>query len=75
MPGGEKVLEVYIKNGCPYCEKQLQVLNREGKEYRLYNVSSDQSALKKARNELKADRVPILVESGSVRSIGFGGGG
>lgn len=69
------MLEVYIKNGCPYCEKQLQVLNREGKEYRLYNVSSDQSALKKARNELKADRVPILVESGSVRSIGFGGGG
>ncbi len=69
------MLEVYVKNGCPYCEKQLQVLNREGKEYRLYNVSSDKNALKKARNEIGADKVPILVENGAVRSIGFGGGG
>ena len=69
------MLEVYIKNGCPYCEKQLEALNREGTEYKLYNVSVDSKALKKARDEYKADKVPIVVEDGVVKNIGFGGGG
>lgn len=69
------MLEVYIKDGCPYCEKQLEVLNREGTEYTLYNVSADSRALKKARDEYKADKVPVVVEDGVVKNIGFGGGG
>jgi len=69
------MLEVYIKDGCPYCEKQLEVLNRKGTEYTLYNVSTDSKALKKARDEYKAGKVPVVVEDGVVKNIGFGGGG
>ncbi len=69
------MLEVYIKDGCPYCEKQLEALNRKGTEYMLCNVSVDSKALKKARDEYKADKVPVIVEDGVVKNIGFGGGG
>ncbi len=69
------MLEVYIKDGCPYCDKQLEVFKKEGLEYKLYNVSNDPDALKRAREELKADRVPVVVEDGAVKNIGFGGGG
>ncbi|MGM0651398.1 MAG: glutaredoxin domain-containing protein [Bacillota bacterium] len=69
------MLELYVKDGCPYCEKQVKALKEEGKDYKLYNVSSDPEALKKAKNEFKASKVPILAEDGEVKSEGFGGGG
>ena len=69
------MLELYVKDGCPYCEKQVKALKEEGKDYKLHNVSSDPEALKKAKNELKVSKVPILVENGEVKSIGFDGGG
>lgn len=69
------MLEIYVKDGCPYCEKQLSVLDRKGLEYTLHNVGTDSEALKKAREEYKADKVPVLVEDGVLISIGFGGGG
>lgn len=69
------MLEVYIKEGCPYCEKQLEVFKRKNLEYKLYNISVDPEALKRAREEYKADKVPVVVEDGAVKNIGFGGGG
>jgi glutaredoxin len=69
------MLEVYIKDGCPYCVKQIEVLERKGIDYKLYNVSTDPKALKKARDEYKANKVPVVVEDGVVKNIGFGGGG
>ncbi len=69
------MLEVYVKDGCPYCEKQLEVLKKKGVAYELYNVSVDPDALKKARQDYKADKVPVVVEDGVVHNIGFGGGG
>ncbi len=69
------MLEVYVKNGCPYCEKQIEVLEKKGADYKLHNVSTDREALNKARQDYKADKVPVVVEDGVVKSIGFGGGG
>lgn len=69
------MLEVYVKDGCPYCEKQVEVLKRKGADYILHNVSSDPDALKRARDDYRADKVPVVVENGVVKNIGFGGGG
>ncbi len=69
------MLEVYIKDGCPYCEKQLEVFKRKDIECKLYNVSVDAEALKRAREGYNADKVPVVVEDGVVKNIGFGGGG
>jgi len=67
--------EIYIKEGCPYCEKQLAILDRKGLDYVLHNVGEDAQALQKAKEEYGADKVPVLVEDGVVVNIGFGGGG
>lgn len=67
--------ELYVKDGCPYCEKQMAVLDRKGLEYKVHIVNSDPDALKKIREEYKANMVPVLVEDGEVKNIGFGGGG
>ncbi len=69
------MLEIYVKDGCPYCEKQLSVLDRKGLEYKAYVVNQDPEALKRAREEYNANMVPVLVENGEVKNIGFGGGG
>jgi glutaredoxin len=75
ITGGAGMLEVYVKDGCPYCEKQLDIFNRKGLEYKLYNVNTDSEALEKARDEYKADKVPVVVDNEVVKNIGFGGGG
>jgi glutaredoxin 3 len=69
------MIEIYVKDGCPYCRKQLEELDRDGISYRVQNVSSDPDALKKAKNEFGADKVPVLVEDGIVKSIGYEGAG
>lgn len=69
------MLELYVKDGCPYCRKQIEQLEQEGLSYRLYNVSRDRSALKEAREKYGADIVPVLVENGKVKSIGYQGMG
>ncbi len=69
------MLEVYVKDGCPYCEKQVDILKRKGTDFKLYNVSRDAEALKRAREEYKADQVPVVVEDGVLQYTGFGGGG
>jgi glutaredoxin 3 len=69
------MLEIYVKDGCPYCRKQMEELDRDGVVYRVLNVSSDPGALKKAKNDFGADKVPVLVEDGIVKSVGYGGAG
>jgi glutaredoxin len=77
MENGRRLsmLEVYVKDGCPYCRKQLEALDLNGVPYQVKNVSSDPGALKKAKKEFGADKVPVLVEDGIVKSIGYEGAG
>ncbi|NMA92909.1 MAG: glutaredoxin family protein [Firmicutes bacterium] len=67
--------ELYIKEGCPYCREQMKELERENLTYRLYNVGRDRSALEAARGKYGANMVPVLVEGGEVKSIGYRGKG
>lgn len=68
------MLELYIKDGCPHCRKQIEELERQGLAYRLHNVR-DGAALREARERYGADKVPVLVERGAVKAIGFQGEG
>ncbi len=69
------MLDLYIKDSCPHCRKQIEQLEQEGLSYRLYNVSRDHSALRDVKERYNADMVPVLVEDGKVRSIGYRGMG
>ncbi|HHW74815.1 MAG TPA: glutaredoxin family protein [Firmicutes bacterium] len=68
------MLDLYIKEGCPHCRKQIEALEREGLSYRLHNVRED-AALREAKVRYGADKVPVLVEKGTVKAIGFQGKG
>jgi glutaredoxin 3 len=69
------MLDLYIKDGCPYCAKQMQEFDREGVAYRVYNVSRDAAALKKVKEVYGADKVPVVVEDGKVKAVGYRGQG
>ncbi len=69
------MLELYVKDGCPHCRKQIDELERLGASYQLHNVSSDPEALKRAKKDFRASKVPVLVEDGEVKTIGFEGMG
>lgn len=69
------MLELYVKDGCPYCRKQIEQLEQDSLTYRVYNVGRDRSALKTVKEKYGAKIVPVLVEKGQVKSIGFRGEG
>lgn len=69
------MLEIFVKDGCPYCRDQMKELDRKGVSYQVRNVSSDPEALKTAREEFGASKVPVVVEDGRVKSIGYKGMG
>lgn len=69
------MIEVFIKDGCPYCRKQVEELDSRGTAYRVYNISKDPAAFKKVKGEFGAVKVPVLVQDGKVKSIGFEGKG
>lgn len=69
------MLELYVKEGCPHCRKQIEQLDQEGCLYKLYDVGRDRVALKKAKEEYGAGMVPVLAEDGKLKAIGFQGKG
>ena len=69
------MLELYIKEGCPHCRKQIELLEQEGLAYQLYDINNDPAALQEAKEKYGAKIVPILVENGEVKSIGYQGQG
>ena len=69
------MLDLYVKDGCPHCRKQIEALEQEGLSYRLHNVSREPAALKEAREGYRARIVPLLVEKGEVKSMGYQGKG
>ena len=69
------MLELYVKDGCPHCQKQIAQLEQQGLAFQLYNVSHDLSMLAKAKEKYGAAIVPVLVENGKVKTIGYQGMG
>ena len=67
------MLKLYVKDGCPYCQKQIEQLEREGLTYQLHNVSQDRFALQEAKEKYGVSTVPALIENGEVKSVGYQG--
>lgn len=67
--------ELYIKGGCPHCREQIKKLEREGFTYRLRDIGCDPTALEEVKGKYGARMVPVLVEGGRVKSIGYRGRG
>jgi mycoredoxin len=70
------VLELFVSPGCPFCAELRERLDWEGDDYVELNVASDLGALGRLR-ELAGPNpiVPVLVEDGRVKEIGWQGRG
>ncbi len=67
-------LVVYIKEECPYSQKQLAEYKKQGLDFKVVDVLKDPSAMKKIKEEYGADKVPVVVEEGRLKFTGFNGG-
>ncbi len=69
------MLQVYIKDSCVYCRKQMDEFDRQKLRYEVHNIGRDLAARKKVKEEYGAKQVPVVVEGGRLKSIGYRGGG
>lgn len=68
------MIVLYVKDGCPHCRKQMEQLEQEGLSYRLCNVR-DSAVLKEVKEKYGAAMVPVMVENGKVKAVGYRGRG
>ncbi|UNC92374.1 glutaredoxin family protein [Candidatus Contubernalis alkalaceticus] len=66
---------VYIKTGCPHCQKLMEDLKSKSISYVEIDVSKDQDAKSFVKDILKVDKVPVVIKEGKVESVGFEGKG
>ncbi len=64
---------VYVKEGCPYCDRLIKDLENEKVDFAKINITYDRDAWKKLKVEYQADRVPVLVEGNKV-TVGYKSG-
>jgi glutaredoxin 3 len=69
-------LELYGARSCPYTAELKGELEWQGEDFDYYDVEEDKEALKRML-ELTGNRrtVPVLVENGQVKEIGYRGRG
>lgn len=69
-------LELYGARSCPYTAELQEELEWQGEDFDYYDVEEDKEALKRML-ELTGDQrtVPVLVEDGKVKAIGYRGRG
>lgn len=66
-------LVVYVKPGCPYCDKACEELAGEGYELTIYDAQNDPERQREMLNLTNGDTmVPVIVENGQVKSSGWG---
>lgn len=69
-------LELFGSAGCPYTREMREWLEWRGVQFVEYDVEGDPDALARLRNLCGGNRtVPVLVEDGRVRQIGWQGRG
>lgn len=69
------MLRVYIKDRCVHCRQLMEDFDRQKLRYEVYNISRNLAALEKIKKEYSANQVPVVVEGGRLKSIGYQGRG
>ena len=62
--------ELYIKEGCPFCIKAVELLREKDKQFVVHVMDSDIEALNEAKEKFKHNTVPIvLVRENNTKSL------
>lgn len=66
-------LELYMKPGCPYCDKARDHYTENNIEFTEYDAQNDQKRKKEMLNYSNGDlTVPVIVENGEYVQSGWG---
>ena len=69
-------LELYGTSSCPYTSEMREWLEFSGKDFEEFDVEADEAARSRMRSMATAPyTVPILVEDGRVKQVGWQGRG
>jgi glutaredoxin len=69
-------LELYGSAACPYTAELREELEWQGRSFSYHDVEEDGAALARMLELTSGGRtVPVLVEAGEVKQIGYGGRG
>jgi glutaredoxin 3 len=67
---------MYVKPGCPWCERQRERFRGEGVEWDEVDATSDREARAELIRLTNGTRtVPTVVRDGALESVGFDGHG
>ena len=66
---------IYSKAGCPYCKKAREEYREKGIEFEEIDITKEEEAREYIIEEFDAEKVPVIVEEGKLKQIGFAGGG
>lgn len=68
-------VELYATRSCPFCAELRDELEWKGRIYVEYDVEFDEQARLRLLSLTGQSMVPVLVENGTVASIGYKGRG
>lgn len=69
-------VELYGARSCPYTAELIEELEWQGQEFSYHDVEADKEALRRMLELTRNERtVPVLVEDGRVKEIGYRGRG
>lgn len=57
---------LYVKTGCPWCDKAISLLDRYGVGYRMKDVLTDETAFAEMKRKSGQTRAPTLDWSGKI---------
>ncbi len=66
--------KVYIKSGCPFCDKALKLLDKKKQEYVVNIMDSNEELLAEVKETWSWETVPIIIEISDRRGFNFIGG-
>ena len=66
-------LELYGSKHCQYTTELMEELEWQGEDFVYFDVDENVAALKRMTTLTQARNVPVLVEDGVVKSIGYQG--
>jgi glutaredoxin len=76
LRGKRLEVKIYTKPGCPYCEKARVYYNERGIAFQEFNAQDNMSFRKEMLAISNGDpTVPVIVEDGKLKQIGWEGRG
>tara|TARA_R110000824_G_scaffold299654_1_gene487704 strand:- start:15 stop:269 length:255 start_codon:yes stop_codon:yes gene_type:complete len=66
--------KLYIKRDCPYCDRALKLLDKQGHDYIVNLMDHNEELLSEVKKKYVWDTVPMIIEISDKKGFHFIGG-